>query len=60
MMALDKSAFCGIMSMDKPVKLNQSEIAAIERTLAKGERVEIIPVKDGVRVVRVRREEIKR
>ena len=47
--------------MDKPVKLNQSEIAAIERTLAKGERVEIIPVKDGaVRIVRVRREEIKR
>ena len=46
--------------MEKPVKLSQSEISAIERTLAKGERVELIPVKDGVRVVRVRREEIKR
>ena len=45
--------------MDKPVKLSQSEISAIERTLAKGERVEIIPVKDGVKVVRVKREEIK-
>jgi hypothetical protein len=59
-MAIDKSAFCGIMSMDKPVKLEQSEIAAIERTLAKGERVELIPVKDGaVRIVRVRRDEVK-
>jgi hypothetical protein len=47
--------------MDKPVKLEQSEIKAIERTLAKGERVELIPVKDGaVRIVKVRREEIKR
>ena len=45
--------------MEKPVKLSQSEIAAIERTLAKGERVEIIPVKDGVKVVRVRREEVR-
>lgn len=58
-MAIDKSAICGIMSMDKPVKLNQSEIVAIERTLAKGERVEIIPVKDGVKVVRVKRETIQ-
>lgn len=58
-MAIDKFAFCGIMLMDKPVKLSQSEIAAIERTLAKGERVEIIPVKGGVKVVRVKREEVK-
>jgi hypothetical protein len=27
--------------------------------LAKGDRVELIPVKDGVRVIRVRREEVK-
>lgn len=58
-MAIDNSVFCGIMSMDKPVKLEQSEIAAIERTLAKGERVEIIPVKGGVKIVRVKRETIK-
>lgn len=45
--------------MDKPVKLEQSEIAAIERTLAKGERVELIPVKGGVKVVRVKRETIQ-
>ena len=45
--------------MKNPVKLSDKEIKAIESTLAKGERVEIIPVKDGVKVVRVRRDEIK-
>jgi len=41
------------------VKLSEKEIKTIEATLAKGERVEIIPVKDGVKVVRVKREEVK-
>lgn len=41
------------------VKLYDKYIKAIEATLAKGERVEIIPVKDGVKVVRVKREEVK-
>jgi len=43
----------------KQVKLESHTIKAIENTLAKGERVEIIPVKDGVKVVRVKRETIK-
>lgn len=34
-------------------------IKAIEAVLAKGDRVELIPVKDGVKVVQVRRKEIK-
>lgn len=34
-------------------------IRAIEFILARGDRVELIPVKDGVRVVRVRRETVK-
>ena len=34
--------------------------AAIVETLSKGDRVELIPVKDGVKVVRVRREEVKK
>ncbi len=34
-------------------------IQAIEAVLAKGDRVELIPVKDGVKVVQVRRKEIK-
>ena len=58
-MGLDKSKKCGIISMNNPVKLKQSEIRAIEKTLSNGDRVEIVPVKDGVRVVRVKREEIK-
>jgi flagellar biogenesis protein FliO len=46
------------MSM-KQVKLESHTIKAIESTLAKGERVEIIPVKDGVKVVRVKRQTIE-
>lgn len=45
--------------MGKPIKLTADKIQAIEHTLSRGERVELIPVKDGVKVVRVRREEIK-
>jgi hypothetical protein len=33
--------------------------AAIVRTLSKGDRVELIPVKDGVKVVRIKREEMR-
>lgn len=34
-------------------------IRAIESILARGDRVELIPVKDGVRVVRIKRETVK-
>lgn len=39
--------------------LKQTDIKSAESVLAKGDRVELIPVKDGVKVVRVRREEVK-
>ncbi len=39
--------------------MTEKTIKAIESILAKGDRVELIPVKDGVKVMRVRREEIK-
>lgn len=39
--------------------LTQDKIKAAEKVLIKGDRVELIPVKDGVRVVKVKREEIK-
>lgn len=45
--------------MEKPVKLDEQKIKAIETTLTKGERVELVPVKDGVKILRVRREEVK-
>lgn len=39
--------------------LTREALAALERILAKGERVEIIPTKDGVRIFELRRREIK-
>lgn len=39
--------------------LKEPEIRKAETVLAKGDRVELIPVKDGLKVVRVRREEVK-
>lgn len=40
--------------------LKPNDIKSAESILSKGERVELIPVKDGVKVVRVRREEVKK
>lgn len=39
--------------------LKEPEIRKAESVLAKGDRVELIPIKDGVKVMRVRREEVK-
>jgi hypothetical protein len=39
--------------------MDEKTIRAAEAILKKGDRVELIPVKDGVKVVRVRREEVK-
>lgn len=41
-------------------KLEPGDLPAINAVLAKEGRVELIPVKDGVKVVRVRREEVKK
>lgn len=38
--------------------MTPEKIQAIEKILAKGDRVELIPVKNGVKIIRVRREEI--
>lgn len=39
--------------------LKENDIKVAEKVLAKGDRVELIPVKDGVKVIQVKREEIK-
>lgn len=39
--------------------MDEKMIKAILLALEKGDRVELIPVKDGVKVMRVRREEMK-
>ena len=41
------------------IKLSWEEISKIERTVSKGDRVEIIPVRDGIKILRIRREEIQ-
>lgn len=40
--------------------MDEKIIKIIEKVLAKGDRVELIPVRDGVRVIHIRREEIKK
>ncbi len=40
--------------------MDEKMIKAILLALEKGDRVELIPVKDGVKVLRVRREEMKK
>lgn len=42
---------------DGPVTV--ADLPYINAIVLKGDRVELIPVKDGVKVVRVRREEVK-
>ena len=39
--------------------IDGAALAAIEAILGKGDRVELIPVKDGVKVVQVQRKEVK-
>lgn len=41
-------------------QLDAQTIKAIESVLSKGDRAEVIPVKDGVKVVKVKREEVKK
>ena len=39
--------------------MDEKTINAIETVLAKGDRVELIPVKDGVKIIHIKREELK-
>ena len=39
--------------------MDEKTIKAIETVLAKGDRVELIPVKDGIKVIRIKRKEVK-
>lgn len=45
--------------VNKDKKLNENHINLMEMILAKGDRIEVIPLKDSVRIVRIRREEVK-
>lgn len=39
--------------------MDEKTIKAIENVLAKGDRAELIPVKDGVKIIHIKREEVK-
>ena len=39
--------------------MDEQIIKAIEAVIAKGDRVELIPVKDGVKIIHIKREEVK-
>ena len=41
------------------LKIDYKQLEAIEKALAKGDRVEIVPVKDGIVINRIRREKIR-
>lgn len=41
------------------MKMDEHTIKAIETVLAKGDRVELIPVKDGIKIIHIKREEVK-
>lgn len=43
---------------DRELRLTESQIEAIETVLNSGNRVEVIPVKDGIRLIRQRRDEV--
>lgn len=45
--------------MQQKQLLTEKDIKNAEAVSSKGDRVEIIPVRDGVRVIRVKREEVK-
>ena len=39
--------------------IDGAALAAIEAILRKGDRVELIPVKDGIKVIHIKRKEVK-
>ena len=39
--------------------MDEMQIKDIEAVLAKGDRIELIPVKDGVKIIHIKREEVK-
>lgn len=47
------------MTMKEKINIDDKTKQAIEAVLSKGDRAEVIPVKDGVKVMRVRREMVK-
>ena len=47
------------MVSDQSLPTQQYKVKTIEAVLAKGDRGELIPVKDGVKVIHIKRKEVK-
>ena len=43
----------------KIIELDFVQVKIINRIISEGDRVEVIPVKDGVKIIRVKRQEVK-
>lgn len=43
----------------RQIRLTPEEVRAIESVLSREDRVEVIPVRDGVKIVHIRRETVK-
>lgn len=57
---LNKPFACAFFRFSEvDMRLTDEQIKAIEQILSKDQRVELIPIKDGVRVFEIRRKEIK-
>lgn len=56
---LDKCAKSDIINSGMAINLTADQVALINSTVSKGHRVEIIPVKDGLRVVKIERHNIQ-
>lgn len=56
---LDKGTKSDIIDSGMAVNLTADQVALINSTVSKGSRVEIIPVKDGLRIVKIERHNLK-
>lgn len=47
------------MDREQPKKLTPEQIRIIEEVTSKGDRIEVVPVKEGLKLLRTRREVMK-
>ena len=58
-MHLDGASNKHLQRQNAKTNMDEKTIKAIETVLAKGDRVELIPVKDGIKVIHIKRKEVK-
>lgn len=58
-MHLDGSSNKHLQLQNVKINMDEKAWAIIKAILAKGDRVELIPVKDGVKIIHIKREEVR-